>query len=62
MKNFQWKKLLDISVASLLIIGGLNSGLIGLFHVDHKKESQGSWNSHRLTFLSHVWHSSHFIS
>ena len=34
IKNFNWRRGLDISVASLLVVGGLNWGLIGLFHVD----------------------------
>jgi len=34
VKNMQWTKILDICVGSLLVVGGLNWGLIGLFHVD----------------------------
>jgi uncharacterized protein len=33
-KPFNWKRGLDVCVASLLVVGGLNWGLIGLFHVD----------------------------
>ncbi len=34
MKHIHWTRILDICVASLLVAGGLNWGLIGLFHVD----------------------------
>lgn len=30
----QWIRILDVCAASLLVIGGLNWGLVGLFHVD----------------------------
>jgi hypothetical protein len=32
--SFKWTRYLDIFVASLLVAGGLNWGLIGLFRVD----------------------------
>jgi hypothetical protein len=34
LMNVNWKRILDIFVATLLVAGGLNWGLIGLFRVD----------------------------
>ena len=34
MTDINWTRYLDITVATLLVVGGLNWGLIGLFHVD----------------------------
>jgi hypothetical protein len=34
VKNFNWKRVLDVCAGTLLVIGGLNWGLIGLFKVD----------------------------
>jgi uncharacterized protein len=33
-KTFNWKRALDVCAGTLLVIGGLNWGLIGLFKVD----------------------------
>lgn len=56
-KNINWKRVLDISVATVLVVGGLNWGLIGLFHVDLVAAVCGGMNFGETNILSRVIYS-----
>lgn len=57
VKNLNWKRILDISVATVLVVGGLNWGLIGLFHVDLVAAICGGMNFGETNVLSRLIYS-----
>lgn len=54
VKPVAWIRILNIAVATLLIVGGLNWGLIGLFHFDMLAQISGRMEFGETNLLSRL--------